>query len=142
MKQTTFKRFLSAFLCMVLIAAMALTATGCSHKLELGAGQETAIEIGSGETQFYFTVIDTEGVTKWYDVTTDKTTVGDALLELDLITGEDSAYGLYVKTVDGITLDYDKDGKYWAFYINGEYASSGVDTTDIASGETYTFKAE
>ena len=63
-------------------------------------------------------------------------------MELGLISGEESQYGLYVKTVNGITLDYDKDGKYWAFYIGGEYAVTGVDTTEITAGSTYTFKAE
>ena len=48
-----------------------------------------------------------------------------ALLALDLIAGEDSQYGLYVKTVNGITADYDTDGSYWAFYIDGEYAQTG-----------------
>ena len=56
--------------------------------------------------------------------------------------GEDGQYGLYVKTVNGITADYDVDGTYWAFYINGEYAMSGVDVTDIAAGSTYAFKVE
>ena len=37
---------------------------------------------------------------------------------------------------------YDKDGKYWAFYVDGEYAATGVDSTDITAGATYTFKAE
>lgn len=50
------------------------------------------------------------------------TTVGKALLDQGVIAGEDSSYGLYVKTVNGTTLDYDTDGMYWAFYINGEYA--------------------
>ena len=59
-----------------------------------------------------------------------------------LIAGEDSEYGLYVKTVNGVTVDYDTDGKYWAFYVDGEYAATGVDSTDITAGATYTFKAE
>lgn len=41
-----------------------------------------------------------------------------------------------------MTLDYDADGAYWAFYINGEYASTGVDSTNIEAGATYTLKAE
>ena len=69
-------------------------------------------------------------------------TVGAALLSLGLIAGEDSEYGLYVKTVNGVTVDYDQDGKYWAFYVDGEYAATGVDSTDITAGATYTFKAE
>ncbi len=33
------------------------------------------------------------------------------------------------KTVNGMTADYDKDGVYWAFYINGVYAMTGIDAT-------------
>ena len=47
-----------------------------------------------------------------------------------------------MKTVNGITLDYDKDGKYWAFYVDGEYATSGVDSTPITDGASYALKAE
>ena len=57
--------------------------------------------------------------------------------EHDLLKGEEGAYGLYVKTVNGMTADYDKDQHYWAFYINGEYALTGVDGTDITEGTTY-----
>ena len=77
-----------------------------------------------------------------YQISTDKKTVGEALVELNLIAGEDSQYGLNVKTVNGVTVDYDKDGKYWAFYVNGAYASKGVDSTDIEAGATYSFKVE
>ena len=68
--------------------------------------------------------------------------MGDALTELGLIDGEDSEYGLYVKTVDGITVDYDTDGKYWAFYVDGEYAQSGVDSTEVTAGSEYSFRVE
>ncbi|MBR3816823.1 MAG: DUF4430 domain-containing protein [Clostridia bacterium] len=94
------------------------------------------------KTSFKFTVIGLDGAEKEYTVKTDKDTVGAALLAEGLIAGEEGPYGLYVKTVDGTTLDYDKDGKYWAFYIDGEYAMSGVDATEIDEGKTYTFKAE
>ena len=68
--------------------------------------------------------------------------VGEALLDLGIVAGDTTEYGLYVKTVNGVTLDYDADGAYWAFYINGEYASTGVDSTNIEAGATYTLKAE
>ena len=66
----------------------------------------------------------------------------EALLAEGLIEGENGAYGLYVKKVNGIVADYDIDKTYWAFYINGEYAMSGVDTTEIVEGATYSFKVE
>jgi hypothetical protein len=68
--------------------------------------------------------------------------VGEALLDEKLIAGEEGPYGLYVKTVNGITLDYDKDGYYWSFYIDGEYGLTGVDQTEITNGAAYAFKAE
>ena len=67
---------------------------------------------------------------------------GKALLDQGVIAGEDSSYGLYVKTVNGTTLDYDTDGMYWAFYINGEYAQPGVDATGVEDGAVYAFRAE
>ena len=68
--------------------------------------------------------------------------VGDALTELNLISGDEGDYGLYVKTVNGITADYDTDGSYWAFYVNNEYAQTGVDLTPITEGDYYSFKIE
>lgn len=68
--------------------------------------------------------------------------MGAALLKLGVIAGDDSEYGLYVKTVNGETADYDTDGTYWGFYINGEYAMTGVDATTLEAGATYAFRVE
>ena len=154
MKKTQITRLLSLLVCVVLIAAMALFACGCDNKSDESKGKfdstsdatdefsTEAIRLDDGKTAFNFKAVDIEGTERDYFVVTKKSTVGEALLETGLIVGEDGDYGLYVKTVDGVTLDYDKDGKYWAFYINGEYAMTGVDRTDIVAGYTYTFKAE
>lgn len=153
MKMTRTKKALSFILCIVLIAAIALFTTACNDNktndtttTTNGAVSTTeaakATVLGKGETKFSFTVVDIDGNETAFEINTDKKTVGEALLELELIAGDESEYGLYVKTVNGITLDYDKDGAYWAFYVDGEYATSGVDTTDIVAGTTYTFKAE
>ena len=96
---------------------------------ELGEGAKTAIV----EVK-----VDDEVVT--FTVHTDKDTVGDALIEHELISGEDGAYGLYIKTVNGITADYDVDQSYWAFYIDGEYAMTGVDGTEIDESARYTLE--
>lgn len=104
--------------------------------------QTDATVLGEGQTVFTFNVTDADGNETNFEIHTDKETVGEALLELDLIAGEDSEYGLYVKTVNGITADYDKDQTYWAFYVNGEYAQTGVDSTNVTAGDTYSFKVE
>ena len=149
-------RKLSSFLlCMVLMVAMALFAGGCSGKTneqsasaktEQSAEVQTATdgqtELGEGATQFTFNVVDKDGGETQFIIHTDKETVGEALLELKLIAGDESEYGLYVKTVTGITADYDTDGTYWAFYIDDEYAMTGVDATAVTEGAVYTFKVE
>lgn len=158
MKLTSIKKALSLLLCVVLIAVIALFATGCgaekpenpptsTNKVETTLpstddGEKAPVKMGQGEKQFTFKVTDPEGTVSVFEINTDKTTVGEALLELELIEGEDGPYGLYVKTVNGVTVDYDKDGKYWAFYVNGEYASAGVELTEIKADTVYEFKAE
>ena len=72
-----------------------------------------------------------------FSVKTDKSTVGEALLDCGLIEGEAGAYGLYIKKVNGVTADYDIDQSYWAFYENGAYAMAGVDMTEIDESVTY-----
>lgn len=146
------KKITSWLLCMMLIVAMAFTTVGCGAKGNGGNNQpsteaQNSVEtkdniIGEGQTQFTFLVVDKDGNETSFEIHTDKTTVGEALLDVELIDGENGEYGLYVKTVNGITADYDVDQTYWAFYVNGEYASTGVDTTTIEEGATYSFKVE
>ena len=107
---------------------------------DAGEGEKTVL--GEGATVFDFKRTDKDGNTKAFEIHTDEATVGDALLKLELIEGEVGEYGLYVKTVDGILADYDVDQTYWAFYINGEYAMTGVDATNVEAGATYEFKVE
>ena len=94
---------------------------------------------GEGETTFTV-IVKADGQSVTFTIKTDKKTVGEALMEHDLLAGEEGAYGLYVKKVNGITADYDKDQTYWALYIDGESAMSGVDTTDVSEGTVYTLE--
>ena len=142
MKKTRIFKLLSMLLCIVLIAAMALLA-GCNDNTTTSDPVSSDItETQKAEKSFTFVVVDTSGKETSFEISSGKTTVGEALLDEGLIAGEDGQYGLYVKTVNGITLDFDADGKYWAFYVNGEYGMSGVDATEIVDGDTYSFKAE
>ena len=93
---------------------------------ELGEGAKTVeVEVKAERQSVTFTV------------KTDAATLGEALLANGIIAGEEGPYGLYIKVVNGITADYDTDGHYWAFYQNGEYMMTGVDTTEISGGEHY-----
>lgn len=150
MQMTRLKKSLSLSVCTVLIAATALLATGCNGNkntqdtpaTDTTVSQTEATILGEGATEFSFAVVDYDGNQTSYQINTDKKTVGDALKELELIAGDEGENGLYVKTVCGITADYDNDGKYWAFYVNGEYALKGVDSTEIEANASYSFKVE
>ena len=160
MKKTKIlKSIFVLLLCFVLITAVALLSVGCKTNdttsennssssitssdtsSDTSSEEDIAKVLGEGKTSFSFSVTYKDGKTDYFTINTDKTTVGAALLELNLIAGEDSQYGLYVKTVNGETLDYDTDKMYWAFYENDAYAMSGVDTTEIKADTSYAFKA-
>lgn len=150
----------SSVMRMVLIMALSLLLVACGKKAEAPVETTTAetevaevAEDTSAETtddaateegtlSFTLEVVDGDGKTTNFTINTTKATVGEALLDEGLIEGEESEYGLYVKTVNGVTADYDVDQTYWAFYIDGEYASTGVDQTDVVDGSTYSFKVE
>lgn len=70
-------------------------------------------------------------------INTDAENLEDALLGVDLVQGEEGAYGLYIKTVNGILADYDVDQSYWAMYKDGEYLTTGANETVITSGDHY-----
>lgn len=123
--------FLSLLVLILLSAAIALSVMSCGEKTPDGEVKTFTLEVTG-----------VDGTVETFTVETDKDKVGEALLEEKLIQGEDSAYGLYVTTVNGEYHKYEEDGKYWAFYINGEYAMTGVDQTDIEDGAVYALKAE
>ena len=167
MKRTNFAKILSVILCFVLVAAIALFANGCGAKKNNAANEnpvtagntvgntengtaedknavqnnsEEVTKLGKGEKTFSFTVKDSDGKETKFEIKSDKKTVGDALTEQGLISGTTSEYGLMVDTVMGIRADYNKDKAYWAFYVGGEYAQSGVDSTPLVEGELYMFE--
>lgn len=93
--------------------------------------------LGDGAKTLTLLVTDAEK-TLTFTIKSDAKTVGDALSEHNLIAGEAGQFGLYIKMVNGVRADYDKDGAYWGFYDkNGEYMMSGVDTTALNDGDTY-----
>ncbi|MBQ8720038.1 MAG: DUF4430 domain-containing protein [Clostridia bacterium] len=93
---------------------------------EFGEGEKTVeVEVKIGDRSVTFTIH------------SDEQYLGDALLAHSLIAGDEGAYGLYIKTVNGVLADYDVDASYWGFYQNGEYMMTGVDTTEFSDGEHY-----
>ena len=135
--KNSFTRAVSILFAVILVVCLA----GCADKVPAeglweNATYRTDSKFGSGEKTVVLEVkAGDQSVT--FTVKTDKSTVGEALLEHNLIDGEQGDFGMYIKKVNSITADYDVDQSYWAFYINGEYAVSGVDTTEIDNNAVY-----
>ena len=142
MKNVMKSKVVLSILALVLIVAMAFSFSACGNN---DSDTNTTTTQASGEAKkeasFVFKVVDLDGSEKSFDIKTDAKTVGEALVAEKLISGTEGDYGLMVDTVNGIKYDYTADDAYWAFYINGEMAMSGVDTTDVVEGTTYSFVA-
>ena len=138
----TFKTFVSLALILACLLGFASckeekTATGLwanaiyAEDTELGKGAKTIT-----------VVIEAEDKAVKFTVRTDKNTLGEALLENELIDGEKGDYGIYIKSANGIVADYDVDQTYWAVYIGEEMAMTGVDSIEITDGASYRLARE
>ncbi len=152
MKNTTKKHFLlSLLLLIVLSAAMVCSLVACDRDepTDHPQGSETELEtveeatfLGTGNVPFTVEVTHADGTTKSFTIKTDRETVADALTEVGLISGEQGAYGLYILTVDGEYHKWEDDGKFWAFYVNGESSMVGAGGVEVKAGDTYAFRVE
>ena len=135
------KKIINSTVSAVLALIFTVCLVACGNTVDKSGLWENATylkdkEFGKGEKTVVVEVAVEEQVVT-FTINTDKDTVGDALIEHNLIEGEEGAYGLYIKKVNGITADFDVDQSYWAFYVNGEYAMTGVDMTEINEGDIY-----
>lgn len=138
-----FKINFRSVLSLVLVAAMVLMFAGCGQNQNDDPTEPSTNQQEVQEKSFAFQVIELDGTKKEFTVKYDnEKSVGEALENEGLVSGKDSQYGLEVHTVNGQKYTYNEDKVYWAFYIDGEYAMTGVDSTPIEDGKTYCFKAE
>ena len=135
MKRTV-KSILAVFLSLVFVAAFVSCNNADTADVWENATYRDDMEFGNGAKTAVVEVKAADKVVT-FTIKTDKDTVGAALLEHGLISGEDGPYGLYIKVVNGITADYEVNQRYWGFYVNGELAMTGVDGTEITEGTKY-----
>ncbi|MCD7946679.1 MAG: DUF4430 domain-containing protein [Oscillospiraceae bacterium] len=103
----------------------------------LGVYLHNRPELTAGDKTITLTVI-TDETTNTHQISTDAVYLGAALKPGGLVAGEDSQYGLYVKTVDGITVDEAKM-QWWCLTKGGAEVYTGVDETPIEDGDTFEF---
>ena len=118
------KSMISLLLALVMVFAL----TACGAKEEAPAADAVSFKV---------VVTDLDGNETAFEYSSNAASVGEALVAEGLIEGHETEYGLYIDTVNSITADWDADQTYWAFYINGEYATTGIDGTEIVADTTY-----
>ena len=74
-----------------------------------------------------------------YQLKTDAAYLREAMEEAEGLSfsGAESEYGMMVDTVNGVTADFNADGAYWSFYVNGEYCNYGIDTQPVEDGDVF-----
>lgn len=155
MTNKNFKGFLSLCLVFALITAMALTMVSCDKNTDTTEATKgtlpTEAEKGTLPTEgevpqalgtFTLTVTFADGSEQVKDYSFyEEGDLGKFLVENGIAEGEDGRYGLYIKSVLGEAHDYEVDQTYWAFYIDGEMAMTGVSDTALTDGANYALKA-
>ena len=131
------KSVVAVLLCLVCIICL----VACAEQVDAAgvwaeATYRSDREFGEGDKTIELVVkVEDQSVT--FTVHTDKGTLGEALLELGIIEGEEGPYGLYVKKVNGMLADYDVNQRYWSFSKSGVDLLTGVDMEPISGGEHY-----
>lgn len=125
MSKTT-KKIIAVVALLVLIAAAVLA------YLHFAPGAQ------AGDKELVVLVVHGDGSQNSLVVTTDAENLRAALEPEGIIAGDESEYGLFVKTVDGETAD-DGQQQWWCLTKGGAEVTTGVDSTMIADGEQYEF---
>lgn len=121
------KKVIGIVIIVALIAVFALVYTKFSEKPVEGSKTITIEVINPAE----------ESTT--YELKTDAQFLQQAMDEAEGLTyeGTDSEYGLMINTVNGETADFNTDGAYWSFYVNGEYCNYGISEQPVEDGDAF-----
>ena len=90
-------------------------------------------------TEISLVVVHSNNTSNKYIIRTNQAYLGAALRELWLISGDESQYGFFATTVDGEFAD-DSKQQWWCLTHNGEIVQTGVDDTELISGDEYEFE--
>lgn len=120
------KTLIAVALLIVLVAAVAL----------IWHFANPANDANSADKTISVVVVHADGKEANFSIATNEEFLRGALEQENLVSGDESEYGLFVKTVDGETAD-DANQEWWCITRGGEMLNTGVDDTPIADGETY-----
>ncbi len=122
--------------CLLLTLLLLFYTVSCAPKVKQTGLWESATYLGDttlGDGANTVEVeLSAEEQTITFTIKTDKTTLGDALFEHGLTNDP-----TFFDTCNGIRADWDADGAYWAFYIDGTLATIGIGDAAVPSEQSY-----
>ena len=121
----------------LIVAVVALVAV---IAVMLGVYSFTRPETVKGAKEYAVTVIHSDGGKEVFLLDTDAEFLAEALMEAELIAGEDGPYGLTLITVDGEDAVWDTDNAYWCIYIGEEMATVGISAIPVYDGSAFTLE--
>lgn len=74
--------------------------------------------------------------TEEVNISTDATTLRQALDEKEMIRGQESSFGFYIVEVNGRKAD-DSKSEWWSITKNGDYVEYGVNDINIQDKDQY-----
>ena len=89
-----------------------------------------------GDKELVVLVVHGDGTQNSLVVSTDAENLRGALEPEGIIAGDESEYGLFVKTVDGETVDESLQ-QWWCVTKGGESVTTGADATPIEDGDHF-----
>ena len=92
--------------------------------------------LGEGEKTVQVEV-KADGKSVTFTIKTNAEKLADALIENNLVEGDMSTFGLYIKRVNGILADYNINESWWSVEKNGEACMTGASDITISDGEHY-----
>lgn len=87
-----------------------------------------------GSKSIVFELVQKDGSSEEFEISTDAQYLADALVEEELITYAEDGY---YTTINGVTCDYSKDQSWWCITKDGEMTSVGMNELVIADGDHY-----
>lgn len=117
------------FLLFLLLVAVVFSTTGCLFG--------SNIDPNVGDVNITVEIVHADGSEKKFTYTADAAkTLDQILVDEGLIPQGNIQDGMFT-IVDGEEAIYERDKAYWAFYINGDYATVGICDAKIEDGAVY-----
>ena len=98
-------------------------------------------EFQQGGKDLTIKVIHGDKSEKVFEVSTDAENLGAVLVEHNIVVDNQSAYGLYILTADGETVN-EANQEWWCVTKGGESLMTGADETPVADGDTFKLSYE